>query len=457
MEKTRLAGSFRDPDGFLFFREGRLYRQVNERYRSDYDHLIDSGLYDTLTRSGLLVDHEEVDTSYALTGDAYRVLRPAKIPFISYPYEWCFSGLKSAALLTLEIEKRALEAGMTLKDASAYNVQFRGCRPVFIDTLSFERYEEGKPWTAYRQFCQHFLAPLALMSFEDVRLGLLMRLYMEGVPLDLASSLLPGRTRFSLGLQTHIHLHARYQRRFAGSRRSPRRGRMGRKSMLGLVDSLEGAVRRLSYRPEGTEWSDYYDDTNYTEEGMKRKETLVADFLGMLRPRLVWDLGANTGRFTRIAARQAELVIAFDVDPAAVERNFEEAGVGDGGDVLPLLIDLTNPSPSIGWAGEERSSLEARGPADTLLALALLHHLAISNNLPFDDIADYFSRLCSSLVIEFVPKEDSQVGRLLVSREDIFDRYTREEFERAFQKLFEIERAEPIEGSGRILYAMRRR
>ena len=457
MEKAKLAGSFRDPDGFLFYRDGRLYRQVNDRYREDYDSLIGSGLYASLTGSGSLVPHEEAGISLALSDEAYRVIRPDPIPFISYPYEWCFGELKTAALLTLEIERRALEAGMTLKDASAYNVQFIGCSPIFIDTLSFERYEEGRPWTAYRQFCQHFLAPLALMSGADVRLGQLMRIYMDGVPLDLASSLLPGRTKLSLGLQTHIHIHARYQRRFAGDRGSPKKGRMGRTAMLGLVDSLEGTVRKLSYRPEGTEWSDYYNDTNYTGEGMERKEELVREFLGTIHPQSVWDLGANTGRFSRIAAERAGFVVAFDVDPAAVENHFRDKDSAATGNILPLLLDLENPSPGIGWAGEERSSLERRGPADAALALALLHHLAISNNLPFEGIAEYLSRLCRSLVIEFVPKEDSQVERLLVTRKDIFDRYTKENFERAFQALFTIERAERITGSGRVLYMMRRR
>ena len=458
MEKAKLAGSFRDPDGFLFYRDGHLYRQVNKRYQEDYDRLMESGLYDSLADSGLLVRHDETDISFALSGEAYRVIRPEPIPFVSYPYEWCFSELKHAALLTLEIERRALEAGMTLKDASAYNVQFKGCSPIFIDTLSFERYEEGTPWSAYRQFCQHFLAPLALMSGSDVRLGKLMRIHLDGVPLDLASLLLPGKTKLSFGLQTHIHIHARYQRRFAGSRTSPKgRRRMGRTAMHGLVDNLQGVVQKLSYRPEGTEWSDYYDDTNYTGKGMERKEELVKEFLGALQPQTVWDLGANTGRFSCIAAERAGFVVAFDVDPAAVERHFRDKTTSDKGNILPLVLDLTNPSPGIGWAGEERSSLELRGPADAALALALLHHLAISNNLPFEDIAAYLARLCSSLIIEFVPKDDSQVERLLVTREDIFDRYTKEHFENAFQGPFAIERTEPITGSGRVLYMMRRR
>lgn len=199
-----MPGSFRDPSGFIFFENGSLYRQVNIVYRENYDQLINSGLYETLVRLGLMVSHEEVDLHYARTNSAYRILKPALIPFISYPYEWCFSQLKDAALTTLEIQKKALDFGMSLKDASAYNIQFLDGKPVFIDTLSFEKYEEGQPWVAYRQFCQHFLAPLALMCFSDVRLNQLLRIYPDGIPLDLASCLLPLRTFLKFSLLSHI-------------------------------------------------------------------------------------------------------------------------------------------------------------------------------------------------------------------------------------------------------------
>jgi hypothetical protein len=457
MDSVKLAGSFRDPNGFLFFRNGLLYRQVNIGCRQDYDLLMSSGLYEHLVGDGMLVGHDEVDTSLALTGEAYRVIRPEIIPFISYPYEWCFSQLKDAALLTLGVQRKALEFGMSLKDASAYNVQFSGVSPVFIDTLSFERYHEGEPWAAYRQFCQHFLAPLALMRYVDIRLSQLLRIHVDGVPLDLASSLLPRRTKLILPLLTHLHVHAHFQRRYAGSMKAPAKGRVSLGSVLGLIDSLEGALRRLRYRPEGTEWADYYNDTSYSREGMSRKESLVARYVDLLNPRIVWDFGANTGRFSRIAAARGSFTVSFDVDPAAVELNYLECSRGDVSKVLPLLLDLTNPSPGTGWACAERMSIEQRGPADTLLALAIIHHLALSNNLPFEEIARFFARLCSSLVIEFIPKTDAQVRRLLVSREDIFDRYRRDDFERAFGAYFAIEQSEPITGTERTLYLMRRR
>jgi len=365
--------------------------------------------------------------------------------------------LQDAALATLAIEKTAIEHGMSLKDASAYNIQFRGCRPVLIDTLSFERYREGEPWVAYRQFCQHFLAPLALMSHTDVRLSQLMRVNIDGIPLDLASHLLPSRTRLSLGLATHLHLHAQAQQKYADKPAKPAGRKMSRMAFLGLIDNLESTTRRLAWKPEGTEWADYYAATNYTDASLEHKARLVADYLEKARPKTVWDLGANTGRFSRIASDRGIPTIAFDIDPAAVELNYLDCRKREERSLLPLLSDLTNPSPAIGWQNRERQSLIERGPCDTALALALVHHLAIGNNLPFDRIADFLAGICRTLIIEFVPKSDSQVQRLLATREDIFPDYTREAFERVFSSTFAVVDSAPVHGSERTIYLMEKR
>ena len=452
----RVEGSFRDPSGFLFRRDGKLFRQVNVCYREHYDRLMSSGLYEALTVADLLIPHTESDAAPPDPSLAYKVLQPEVVPFISHPYEWCFSQLKDAALATLRIQKLALEHGLCLKDASAYNLQFHRGKPVLIDTLSFEAYREGRPWIAYRQFCQHFLAPLALMAHADVRLGQLLRIYLDGVPLDLASRLLPFRTRLSPGLQMHLHLHARSQARHAGTAVAPA-GRVSRLGLLGLLDSFESSVRRLTWRPHGTEWADYYSDTSYSEAGLKEKQRLVADFIARADPRTAWDLGANTGLFSRLAAARGALALAFDLDPAAVERNYLTCREAGEENLLPLVLDLANPSPGIGWRNRERTSLLARGPADLVLALALVHHLAISNHLPLPDIADFLSNLCSHLIIEFVPKDDPQVRRLLATREDIFTGYTPAAFETAFRRHFEILSSAPIPDSGRVIYLMKRR
>jgi hypothetical protein len=277
--EMREGASFRDPSGFLFTRQGVLYRQVNQEYRTHYDLLMSSGLYTRLVGMGLLIPHDEVAEQPQESEVAYRVIRPEPLEFVSYPYEWSFSQLKDAALATLAIQKQSLEAGMVLKDASMYNIQFFHGKPVLIDTLSFEMYREGEPWVAYRQFCQHFLASLALMAHTDVRLSQLLRVYIDGIPLDLASRLLPRRTRYGLGLATHIHLHAAAQKRYAdkstakvGSTR-----KMSKVSFMGLMDSIESTTRKLSWKPAGTEWGDYYaaSSGHYSTAAFEHKKQLV--------------------------------------------------------------------------------------------------------------------------------------------------------------------------------------
>jgi hypothetical protein len=448
------TASFRDPSGFLFSRSGILYRQVNRAYAEEYARLMDSGLYEQLTKAGMLIPHREVDQAPAESESCFKVIEPERVPLISYPYEWSFSQLKDAALATLSIQRRALKAGMSLKDASAYNIQFVRGKAALIDTLSFETYREGHPWVAYRQFCQHFLAPLALMAWKDVRLNQLLRVYIDGVPLDLTSRLLPWRTRLNFGLLTHIHIHAGAQRRFAGEEVRSRSGSMSRQAMTGLIDSLDSTIRRLEWAPRGTEWGNYYDFTNYTDRAFEHKKQLVSEWTKRVRPAMVWDLGANNGVFSRVARNSRAFVGSFDIDPAAVEENYRQMKKEKLEDLLPLLLDLTNPSPAIGWENRERDSFHGRGPADLVLALALIHHLAISNNVPLPQLARFFAATGRWLIVEFTPKTDSQVQKLLVAREDIFPNYTRQGFEAAFGALFAIREAVEIRESERVLYLL---
>lgn len=451
-----VEGSFRDPGGFVFTRDGTLFRQINHSFRQSFEGFLGSGLYDELVRDGLLVPHEQVGLELSATNDAYAVIRPERIAFISYPYEWSFGQLQDAAVLTLEIQERALARGFTLRDSSAYNIQFQSGRPILIDTLSFEPHVEGKPWDAYKQFCEQFLLPLTLMSVRDIRCGTLLRSYLDGIPLDLGSRLLPRRTWASPSSLLHIHLHAWAQGRYAGTAvSSAAKGRSMRpQALLTLIRGLKRAVQDLKWRAAGTEWADYTKDNNYSSAAARSKHDLVVSHLREAGARLVWDLGANTGEYSRAAREVAPLVISFDLDPAAVERNYRRVRAEQETGILPLLLDLTNPSPSQGWAGQERLSLAERGPADAVLALALIHHLAIGHNLPLEKIAAYLRRLGNRLIIEFVPKSDSQVHRLLLSRPDIFPDYTKDGFEQAFARHFKIESASPVHDSDRWLYAM---
>lgn len=449
-------GSFRDPAGFVFFSDGAVYRQINHSGKSNYEKFMQSGLYKKLVESSLIVSHEESDIPFPSPDQGWKVIRPEKIDFISYPYEWSFSQLKDAALATLQIQKISLEYGMSLKDASSYNIQFQGLKPLLIDSLSFEPYTEGSPWVAYKQFCQHFLAPLALMAYKDIRLQQLLRNNIDGLPLDLTNSLLPFRSVFNLSILFHINLHAKSQSYYSdkGKQTSGNKAKISRTSLLGLIDSLETGVTGLKYKSGYSQWGDYYSDTNYSTPASEHKKQLIEEFIEQIAPENLWDLGANTGVYSIIATSKKIKTIAFDTDFNAVEQNYLHSKSSKDSLMLPLLLDLTNPSPSIGWGNSERMSFMQRGPVEAIMALALIHHLAIANNLPLSNISEFFSQLCNHLIIEFVPRSDSQVERLLASREDIFQSYTIENFELAFKKHFEISRREAIKESERTLYLM---
>ncbi len=458
---TRDAGSYRDPAGFVFRREGVVYRQIDPSFAEDWEHYLESGLYESLADAGIVIRHEDVDVALAARPPVHRVIRPEQLDLISYPYEWSFSQLQDAALLTLRAQSRAAERGMTLRDASAYNVQFHHGRPLLIDSLSFERTEPGRPWLAYRQFCEHFLAPLALMAKVDVRLGLLLRDHLEGIPLDLAARLLPARTRLSFGLGPHVHIHARAQRRHAADNASATTpassASMSPKRLATLIESLRDTISGLSWEPQGTAWADYADNTSYDDAATAAKVTAVEGALARSGGSRAWDLGANTGRYSRVAADAGYRVVALDVDPAAVERGYRAIRADGREDITPLLADITNPSPPLGWGSAERAGLLDRIDADVILALALVHHLAIGANVPLPMIATLFARLAPHAIVEFVPKEDAMVQRLLASRRDVFPTYDIDGFRAAFAPLFEIVREVALEGSPRTVFELRRR
>lgn len=448
------SSSFRDPSGFIFNENQKFFRQINLSYKEEYDQLMNSGLYEKLVSENLLISHKEVNMDSILPEKLYKIIEPEQIPFISYPYEWSFSQLKFAALTTLKIEKIALEFGMTLKDATAYNIQFLDSQPIFIDTLSFEKYHEGKGWRAYKQFCQHFLGPLALMSHTDIRLNQLFQIYIDGIPVDLASKLLPLKTRLMFSLLSHIHLHAKSQKHYEKKQIKNKKIYMSKRSFVGLIESLNSSIKKINWSPRGTEWSNYYSETNYSDKSFIEKKKIISKMIDDVNPKKVWDLGANTGFFSRVASERKIFTVAFDIDPAAVEKNFIQINAKKETKLLPLLLDLTNPSSNIGWANEERRSVISRGPVDLILALALIHHLAISNNVPLKKIAEFFKDNCKVLIIEFIPKSDSQVQKLLSTRKDIFDEYTKEQFEECFQNYFTIKQSENITDSKRNIYLM---
>jgi len=454
VEKEILNSSLRDPGGFLYYKNGVLYRQINKTYREEYDYFISSGLYDRLIKEKLLIFHTEEDICNAFNVDsAYKIIRPKIVSFISYPYEWCFSALKDAGLLVLKIEKLALQYGMTLKDATAYNVQFVEGKPIFIDTLSFKRYLKGEPWMAYRQFCENFLGPLALASFKSPQLIKLLRLYVNDVPLRLFSDLLPVRTFWRFGLLVHIHLHAKATSYFSNAIRNVTYS-MKLSALMRILDSLSSTMKNIRLKSGDDLWLNYYMTSSYSTQEMAEKKETVFRFLKIVNPRTIWDIGGNIGIFSRLFDSQDVSIISFDNDHACIEYSYAIMKEKNEKNILPLVMDIMNPSPSVGWENRERLSFKERGPVDVVLIIAFVHHLVVYYNVPIEKIACFLSEIGNSIIIEFVSKDDQQFEKLASTRKDSFADYNQDYFELVFSRYFIIKERRYLSGSQRVLYLM---
>jgi len=449
--------SYRDPSGFVFEDSGNIYRQVNKNFQVHFDHFIESGFYERLVKTGLLIPHETLQVP-CRTREGYLVLKPERIPFISYPYEWSFDMLKDAALLSLRLLRESLTHDMILKDASPYNIQWYKGRLVLIDSLSFEKYDEQRPWIAYRQFCEFFLAPLMLMHYRAHSLQQLLIAWPEGIPLDITSSLLPWRTRWSLHSYLHIHLHAKVSA--SKSRTANKKIIFSRQKLLNLVTSLEMLLNRLHLKDRDSIWSGYYDEVSARGEYFEHKKRTISSWL--LRSEAVKtaiDLGANEGIFSKLMAELNIQTIAADFDPYCINRLYLQVKREGQKNIHPMVIDISNPTPAIGFNNEERLSFLDRLQADQLwadilLAVGLVHHLAIGKNIPLPQIASLFSKMSKILIIEFIPKDDIKVKEMLAQKKDIYIHYDEAKFESAFREYFSILNKELIPGSNRVLYYM---
>ncbi len=448
---TPHPASYRDPSGFVFERNGELFRQVNPSFRQHFDHFIQSGCYDHFVKNKWIIAHEIADAAPA--NGAYLVIKPERIAFISYPWEWCFGSLKDAALLTLRLARTAMDFGLMIKDATPFNVQFHHGRMTFIDTLSFEIYDETKPWIAYRQFCEMFLGPLLLMHYKRSPLQQLMLAWPEGIPLSLTARFLPWRSKFSFFTYLHIHLHNRIDRK----QRQPagRTAPFSKKKMQNLLNSLEQLVASLRLPAAKTAWSDYYDEASLRNDYVPQKKAIIESWLKQLPSvRSAMDAGANTGEFSKILASHQIQTISTDQDPYCIEALYRKLKPDQQALITPLIIDLSNPSPATGLNNAERSSFLSRAKTDLVLALALVHHLAIGKNIPLEKMAALFSGLSKYLLIEFVPREDEKVQSMLQTKKDIYDSYTEPAFISAFEKHFRIIERKAIPGSQRTMFLM---
>ncbi len=453
-------GSYRDATSRVFYDAGDVYRVLNATAFADWQALAASEFGRRRMADGGLVPTEQVPPSEIpakVDQSAWAaVLKHQTIPWVSYPYEWSFGMLRDAGLLTLELLDDALHENLSLKDGSAYNVQFVGAKPVFIDIPSFHRLSPGEPWIGYRQFCQLFLYPLFLRAYRNVPFQPWLRGNLDGIDPVACRNLMSLRDLFRPGVSTHVFLHARLDSRFADADRSLRAELPAagfQKSLIQAnVRGLIKILRKLEWRTAKTTWSDYAQCNSYTADDRARKEAFVRGVAQSRRWRRVWDLGCNTGVFSRIAAEHADYVVAMDGDPLAIERLYAALQAERNLKILPLIANVADPAPNQGWRGRERKSAAERGRPELTLCLALLHHLVIGANIPLREVLDWLADLTPGLIIEFVTKHDPMVQVLLRNKPDIYADYEQEPFERMLAERFEIVRRETLQSGTRTLY-----
>ena len=452
-------GSFRDPESRVFYSGGDVYRALSAEGLADFEALRESGLLDDeRVVATEQVENGAVDRS-VLVHEPAGVLRHERIPFVSYPYEWTFSMLKDAALVQLDLLLAALDRDMGLKDSSPYNVQFKGARPVFVDVGSFERLREGEPWVGHRQFCMLYLFPLLLQSAKDVPFHPWLRGAIDGITPAQMRGMLSFRDRFRRGVFTNVFLHARLEAKYADRPAETKRevNRVFKKELfVANVRRMRKLVARLEWNPPDGVWTAYGERNSYTDDDAKRKDEFVRQVATSQRWGLVWDIGANNGRYSRIAAEGAQTVVAVDADQGPVELLYRDLRKEGNEQILTLTMNLADPSPGLGWRGLERKSLPERGKPDLVLALALVHHVAISANVPVREFVDWLASLGSALVIEFPTREDPMVQKLLAGKRDgLHPDYELDYFERVLGEAFEVERSERLESGTRVLYFAR--
>ena len=455
------SGSFRDRDGRIYHVDGRIIRGLSAGALADFEKLLTKTFYTRCLDQGLLVDTELLDSQHVPLPAEERARWAAfvehqRVPVISYPYEWTFGMLQDAALLQLDLVEAAILEGMTLKDATPYNVQFLNGRPVFIDIPSFEVLQPGSPWAGYRQFCEMFLFPLMLQSYKGVPFQPLMRGNIDGVGVQMAARLFSGRDRFRRGVLSHVWLQSKLDRRYGNSRQDVRTdlksAGFGKELILANVRKLRKLVGRLQWQGEDSEWGAYEAFHNYSASDHSLKESFIDESVAGSGASCVWDIGCNTGQFSKIAARHAERVLAMDLDHFAVERLYREVRSEGYGNILTLVQNVADPSPNWGWRNRERTELSSRARPDLVLCLALIHHVVISANVPLDEFIAWLAELSDQLVIEYVSRKDDKVLTLLRNKEDKYSDYSRERLEQALNRHFTIHRQQVLESGNRFLY-----
>ncbi len=445
--------SFRDPSGYMFHDGETLRRVINPIYFPQYSKLKESGFFKTLIKNNLLIPHEETSVS-----EDKIIITPEKISFITNPYEWGFEQFKQAALLTLKIQKFALSKGFILKDASAYNVTFHKGKPIFIDTLSFDFYEDGTPWRAYKQFITHFFGPLVLAKYHGSEVFNMLEAYIDGIPVKMISSMLPRRTKLSSVIYPNIHLLAKMESKHSEDYKAETKiAKLSKKAQNNIIESLYNYISKLQLK-ESSEWGNYYTKTNYNEGAFKTKKEVIRDWVQPLNAQKLIDVGGNDGTFARTVQDLVKHIIVTDIDSNAVDFNLKQIQENKEENMLPFVCDVLQPAPGIGFNNTERASLINRlkdYAPDVTMALALIHHITLSGNVPFEKSAEFFAKFSKNLIIEFPKREDSWVESLLVRKREFinhFDFYNQSEFEKGYSNFFNLVKKEEVEGTKRVMY-----
>ena len=428
---------------------------------ADWRALAATDFFARASEAGSVVATRELDAPGSLPEGAAGLLAHERIPFVSYPYEWPFGMLREAAALQLEVLLAALAEGLTLKDASPYNVQWRGTRPVFVDVGSFERLREGEPWAGYRQFCMLYLYPLLLQAYRQVPFQPWLRGSLDGITPEQCRNLLSPRDLLRPGVLSHVALHARLEAGGGGSRRDVkgelREAGFAKELIEANARRLLKLVRGLDWSPPQSTWTEYGASNSYSDGDAEQKADFVRAASASGRWELTWDLGANDGRYARIAAAHSRYLVAIDGDHGATEQLYRALRDEREDSILPLTLDLTDPSPNLGWRGLERKGLAERGRPELVLCLALVHHIAIAGNVPLREWVDWLRTLRAHVVIEFPTREDAMVERLLEAKAGGHPDYDRGCFEALLSEAFVIERTEMLGSGTRVLYLARPR
>lgn len=454
-------GSFRDPLSRVFVGDDAVWRGLTEEALADYEAVAGSDFFRAAIERGDVVGTELADDPSVVPGEWAAVLRHQRIDVQSYPYEWTFEMLRDAARLQIQLSRQALAEGLITKDASSYNVQFVGARPVFLDVGSFERLRPGEPWYGYRQFCELFLNPLYVQALTGVPFRPLLRSNVDGLSPSFTANLLGGRGRLHKGTLTHVRLHARAERRYADAdrrrdvRAELKQAGLGPKVLDAQLRNLGKAIDALDWDQQHSTWSAYGERAHYTDRDLAAKAAFVTDAVTSAPRRdLVLDLGANDGHFSRVALDAgAGYVVAVDVDDLVVDRLYR--ALRDAGErrVLPLVIDLADPSPALGWRSRERPSFVDRVRPDVMLCLAVVHHLALTNNVPLPGIVDFLADFGGAVVVEFPHRDDPMAARLLArKRTGLFGGYDVAAWEQALQHRFTVLTSTQLPGGTRTLY-----